>query len=88
MSWLDSVEGPSDAELWAIELEDDLLGAELRLVDAEAALAARPGRSAVAAYLQALLDVVDLHEFNDHCGSAVACGWRAVDDGLRLEAIR
>lgn len=88
MIWLDSVEGPSDAELWAIELEADVLGAELRLVDAEAALAARPGRSAIAAYLQALLDVVDLHEFTDQGGSAVAPGCSAVDDGPRLEAIR
>ncbi len=66
MSWLDAIDGPSDAELWAIELEGEVLDAELRLVNAEAALFAQPSKAAAAAFLRALLDVVDLHDFTDH----------------------
>jgi len=66
VSWLDAIDGPSDAELWAIEQEGEVLSAELRLVDAEARLAASPSRAAAASFLQALLDVVDLHDFTDH----------------------
>lgn len=66
MSWLDAIDGPSDAELWAIELEGEVLAAEVRLVDAEARLAAAPSRAAAALVLQALLDVVDLHDFSDY----------------------
>lgn len=65
MSWLEHLEGPSDAELRAIEQEGDVLAAEMRLVDAEAALAATPTNANVAAYLRALLEVVDLHDFTD-----------------------
>ncbi len=65
MSWLDEISEPSDSELFAIEAEDELLAAELTLVEAETALLARPGNATAAAYLQALLDVVDLHDFTD-----------------------
>jgi len=66
-----SVQPPSDDELWAIELEGDVLDAELRLVDAEAELAAEPRSSSVAEYLRALLDVVDLHDFTSNRSPAL-----------------
>ncbi len=65
MSRLDEVPEPTETELWAIEAEADLLVAELALLEAEATLLARPSNAAVAAFLRVLLDVVDLHDFND-----------------------
>ncbi len=65
MTWLDEIPEPTDAELSAIEADGDLERAEVALVDAEAALFARPNNATAAAYLQALLDVVDLHDFTD-----------------------
>ncbi|MEM9654011.1 MAG: hypothetical protein AAGA65_18100 [Actinomycetota bacterium] len=65
MSWLDEIPEPTDHELWAIEADAELLVAELALVEAETALFARPGNATTAAYLRALLDVVDLHDFTD-----------------------
>ncbi len=56
---------PTEAELWAIELEGEVLAAELALLDAEAALLASPTNRAVGRYLRALLDVVDLHDLTD-----------------------
>lgn len=62
MSWLDGVSEPTACELWAIELEDKLLSAELALLDAEAVLFGCPSNFAAARYLRALLDVVDLYD--------------------------
>lgn len=58
---LDLLEGPSDDEIWAIEAESELLEAEVALVDAEAAWLAEPSPRSAAEYVQALLDVVDVH---------------------------
>ena len=66
MTWLDDIDEPTPAELWAIEAEAELLAAELALVEAEARWFSNPRASTAAAYLQALIDVADLHDFTDH----------------------
>jgi hypothetical protein len=66
MTHLGDLPEPTKAELWAIEAEAEVLMAELTLVDAETALFAQPSKTAASAYLQALLDLVDLQDFTDH----------------------
>ncbi len=63
---LELLDGPSNSELWAIEADDELLDAEVALVDAEAAWLTDPSPRTSAAYLQALLDVVDLQAMVGH----------------------
>lgn len=66
MRSIEELTGPSDADLWAIEAEADLLAAELALVDAEAAWYAHPGPETAADYLAAVTEVVDLHDLCAH----------------------
>ena len=69
---LDSIAGPSDAELWAIEAEAELLAAELALVDAEAAWYRRPDPNTAAEYLAAVGEVLDLHSLYGYETTATA----------------
>lgn len=57
-----SFRGPSDVELWAVEVEDDLLVASLALVDAELEWFERPSPDSAAGLLEAVAEVVDLRE--------------------------
>lgn len=63
---LELLDGPTNAELWAIEADTELLDAEVALVDAETAWLTDASPRNSAAYLQALLDVVDLQEMVGH----------------------
>lgn len=66
MTWLDRTIEPTETELWAIEAEAQELAAELTLAGAEAAFYERPNADTAAAYVRALLDLVDLHDFAGH----------------------
>lgn len=57
---------PTDEELWAIEADGELLAGELALVDAECAWFAQPGPDTAADVLQAVIDLVDLHDLCTH----------------------
>lgn len=65
MSWFEGVPEPTPAELLAIEAEADVLAAEMALIDAEMAWLRDPGPATSAAYLAAVLDLVDLLDLAD-----------------------
>jgi hypothetical protein len=63
---LHDLAGPTDAELWGIEADAELLAAELALVDAEIAWFTQPSCATAADFLRALVDLADLHDLCDH----------------------
>ena len=72
MSVFGHVPEPTVAELRAIEAEEELLMAELALVDAETAWHSRPSLDTAAGYLAALTLVLDLYVMADAAELEVA----------------
>ena len=60
---------PTDSELWAIEVEAELLTAQLATADAETAWYRRPDPETAADYLAAVTEMTDLHSFYGHDAS-------------------
>lgn len=60
--WRADLAEPTEAELHAIAAEQDLLDAELALVETESAWHHKPSPETASAYLEALLQIFDLYD--------------------------